>query len=91
MNEAPSGVVVLTARHATNYALVHAIAASVGIDHVVFEGFRTWRMIPYRLKKLGWRAVAGQLLFLAWDGIFVSSSSTSRGCETARRLRRESA
>ena len=71
MNEAPSGVVVLTARHATNYALVHAIAASVGIDHVVFEGFRTWRMIPYRLKKLGWRAVAGQLLFLAWDGIFV--------------------
>lgn len=71
MNEAPSGVVVLTARHATNYAVISALQSSVGIDHVVFEGFRTWRMIPFRLKKLGWRAVAGQMLFLAWDGIIV--------------------
>jgi phosphoribosylglycinamide formyltransferase-1 len=65
-----TGVVILTARHETNYALVRALASSVGVDHVVFEDFRTWRMIPYRLKKLGWLAVAGQLLFLAWDFVF---------------------
>jgi folate-dependent phosphoribosylglycinamide formyltransferase PurN len=68
-------LVILASRSESTYLLVNALAERFDVAQVVFEQHHRWKLLRYRLRKLGLRAVVGQLAFLLWDRLFIRPRS----------------
>lgn len=76
-------IVILAGRSETSYLLINHLAARFEVAHVVFEAPHLRKMLRYRLRKLGWWKVAGQLAFILWDRLVIRPRSRA---EIARLL-----
>jgi folate-dependent phosphoribosylglycinamide formyltransferase PurN len=68
-------IVILAGRSILSYLLINWLAERYYVRQVIFEAAHTKQMLRYRVKKLGLWIVAGQLLFLIWDRIFLQRRS----------------
>lgn len=68
-------IIVLASRDELSYLLINHLAKQFAIEQVVFEAPHTRKMLKYRLKKLGWWTVAGQLAFLVYDRLVIRRRS----------------
>lgn len=64
-------IIILANRDELSYLLINHLAREFAIEQVVFEAPHTVKMLKYRLKKLGWWQVAGQLAFLVYDRLVI--------------------
>jgi folate-dependent phosphoribosylglycinamide formyltransferase PurN len=71
-------ILILASRSPTTYLLINHLAEKFHVAQVVFEAPRQRKMLHYRLRKLGWWTVAGQLAFLAWDRLYIRPHSRPR-------------
>lgn len=70
-----SPIIILASRDELSYLLINHLAAHFPVAQVVFEAPHTTKMLRYRLKKLGWWVVAGQLAFLFYDRLVIRPRS----------------
>ena len=71
-------IIILASRDELSYLLINHLARRFTIARVVFEAPHTGKMLRYRLKKLGARKVAGQLIFLAYDRLVIRRQSRAK-------------
>lgn len=71
-------IIILASRDDLSYLLINHLAAEFAIAQVIFEAPHTRKMLRYRLKKLGWWVVAGQLAFLVYDRLVIRPRSRPR-------------
>ncbi|MBN6053690.1 hypothetical protein JYK22_17245, partial [Nonomuraea sp. RK-328] len=76
-----SGVVILAARSLTSYLLINHLAARLPVTAVVFEHAGQRKLLKHRLRRLGARTVAAQLVFLAHDRLVIRPRSRARIAE----------
>jgi folate-dependent phosphoribosylglycinamide formyltransferase PurN len=72
------GIVIAARRQRLSYVLINHLHEHFEIAHVLFERGHPLRILRWRLRRLGVRAVAGQLLFLAFDRLFIAPRSRRR-------------
>ena len=77
-------VVVAGSRAEMSYLVINALAREFDVAHVVFERRRLWRLIRYRVRRLGIFTVVGQLAFMLWDRAVISPRSRRRISELLR-------
>ena len=65
-------------RSDTSYLLINHLAERFNVAQVVFEARNTRKMLRYRLRTLGAWTVLGQLVFLAWDRLYLRPRSRLR-------------
>ena len=70
-------IVVAGTRSELTYLVINSLASRFDVAHVVFERRRLRRLLRYRVRRLGWRTVAGQLAFMAWDRAVIAPRSRS--------------
>ncbi|MBZ0279425.1 MAG: formyl transferase [Anaerolineae bacterium] len=68
-------IIILASRDELSYLMINHLAKEFEIAQVVFEAPHTGKMLKYRLKKLGWWKVAGQLAFLVYDRLVIRRQS----------------
>jgi hypothetical protein len=71
-------ILILARRSDTSYLLINHLAERFNVVQVVFEAPNTRKMLRYRLRTLGWWTVLGQLVFLAWDRLYLRPHSRPR-------------
>jgi folate-dependent phosphoribosylglycinamide formyltransferase PurN len=71
-------IVVAGSRSELSYLVINSLATEFDVAHVVFERRRLWRMLRYRVRRLGVPTVAGQLAFMLWDRAVISRRSRKR-------------
>lgn len=74
-NTTNDSIVILAGRSETSYLLINHLAGQFNVAHVIFEAPHFKKMLRYRLRTLGPWVVAGQLLFLIWDRLWIRSRS----------------
>jgi folate-dependent phosphoribosylglycinamide formyltransferase PurN len=70
--------VIAARRQPLSYLLINHLNEQFGIAHVLLERARPLRILRWRLRRLGVRAVVGQLLFLGWDRLVIAPRSRNR-------------
>jgi hypothetical protein len=75
---AQDNVVILAGRSKTTYLLINHLAERFNVTQVIFEAPHMRKMLRYRLRKLGWWTVLGQLAFLVWDRLVIRPRSAPR-------------
>lgn len=68
-------IIILASRDDLSYLMINHLAAQFDVAKVVFEAPHTGKMLRYRLKKLGWWKVSGQLAFLVYDRLVIRRRS----------------
>ncbi len=66
---------ILASRDELSYLLINHLMQRFTVAQVIFEAPHTGKMLRYRLKKLGWWVVLGQLLFLIYDRLVIRPRS----------------
>lgn len=71
-------IIILASRSQNSYLLINYLAKHFDIAYVIFESRHSGKMLRYRLRKLGLIKVLGQLIFLAWDRLYIRRASQPR-------------
>jgi len=75
MDQPKKSIVVIGGRSRTTYMLINDLAQYYDISLIIYENESKQKLLPYRIKKLGYWIVLNQLLFLVWDRIFIRPRS----------------
>lgn len=78
MSQSKPSIVVIGGRSNTTYMLINYLSQYFDIPLIIFENSSPRKLLPYRIKKLGYWIVFNQLLFLVWDRIFIRPQSSSK-------------
>lgn len=71
-------IVIMASRSRTSYLLINHLAAQFNVAQVIFEPKHTRKLLRYRLRVLGWLAVARQLAFMVYDRAVIRPRSAPK-------------
>jgi folate-dependent phosphoribosylglycinamide formyltransferase PurN len=71
-------IVVAAGRGELSYLVINSLAREFDVAHVVFERRRLWRLLRFRVRRLGVPTVARQLAFMLWDRAVITRRSKRR-------------
>lgn len=75
MDQTKKTIVVIGGRSKTTYMLINYLSQYFDIPLIIYEDSSPRKLLPYRIKKLGYWVVFNQLLFLVWDRLFIRPRS----------------
>jgi folate-dependent phosphoribosylglycinamide formyltransferase PurN len=71
-------IMILTSRSPYSYLLINYLAQRFRIGQIVYEQRNIRKLLRYRVRKLGYRTVFGQLVFSMWDRLVIQPRSYSQ-------------